>query len=101
MRKISMFVLLSIFSLCLTIKPLTVDASHTSSVPITGNLDKVEQTTSENPKEKEILTEKQTIVKETVLPKTGDKSLCYLSLMGILLLLSGLVVMYRKSKMKE
>ncbi|HCD1404658.1 TPA: hypothetical protein M9309_002855, partial [Listeria monocytogenes] len=71
MRKRSMFVLLSMLSLCLTIKPLAVNASQNSSILVTGNLDKVEQTTSEIPKEKEKLKEKQTIIKESNLPKTG------------------------------
>ncbi|HEL8265323.1 TPA: hypothetical protein U0C96_002835, partial [Listeria monocytogenes] len=72
MRKRSMFVLLSMLSLCLTIKPLAVNASQNSSILVTGNLDKVEQTTSEIPKEKEKLKEKQTIIKESNLPKTGE-----------------------------
>ncbi|EDN9731383.1 cell surface protein, partial [Listeria monocytogenes] len=72
MRKKCMLVLLSMLSLCLTIKPLAVNASQNSSILVTGNLDKVEQTTSEIPKEKEKLKEKPTIIKESNLPKTGE-----------------------------
>ncbi|UPH48364.1 bacterial Ig-like domain-containing protein [Listeria innocua] len=35
------------------------------------------------------------------LPKTGEQSTYYLSLMGIILLLSGLVMMYRRVKLKK
>lgn len=35
------------------------------------------------------------------LPKTGEQSTFYLSLMGIILLLSGLVMMYRRVKLKK
>ncbi|EAE3710531.1 bacterial Ig-like domain-containing protein [Listeria monocytogenes] len=35
------------------------------------------------------------------LPKAGEKSALYLSIMGILLLISGLVMMYRKTKIKN
>ncbi|MBC1667980.1 LPXTG cell wall anchor domain-containing protein, partial [Listeria welshimeri] len=35
------------------------------------------------------------------LPKTGEQSTFYLLVMGILLLLSGLVMMYRRTKVKN
>ncbi|EOC9190085.1 LPXTG cell wall anchor domain-containing protein [Listeria monocytogenes] len=99
MRKINMFVLLSIFSLCLTIKPLPVDASHNSSIPVTGNLDKVEQTTSEISKEKEKLKEKQTIVKETALPKTGEKVDDKVFILGCLVMgITIIVFLYKRKK---
>ena len=99
MKKISMLVLLSIFSLCLTIKPLDVYASQFSSIPATGNLDKIEQTTSEEPKEKEKLTEKQTIIKETALPKTGEKVDDRIFILGCLVMgITIVIVLYKRKK---
>lgn len=101
MKKISMLVLLSIFSLCLTIKPLDGYASQFSSIPATGNLDKIEQTTSEKPKEKEKekLKEKQTIIKETVLPKTGGKVDDRIFILGCLVMgITMVMVLYKRKK---
>ncbi|EOH8749232.1 LPXTG cell wall anchor domain-containing protein [Enterococcus faecalis] len=99
MKKISMLVLLSIFSLCLTIKPLDVYASQFSSIPATGNLDKIEQTTSKEPKEKEKLTEKQTIIKETALPKTGEKVDDRIFILGCLVMgITIVIVLYKRKK---
>lgn len=99
MRKITMFVLLSIFSLCLAIKPLAVDASQLSSIPVTGNLDKVEQTTSEKIKEKEKLNEKQTIIKETTLPKTGETVDDKIFILGCLVMGVTIIVgLYKQKK---
>lgn len=99
MRKISMLVLLSIISLCLAIKPLGVYASQFSSIPVTGNLDRVEQTTPEKPKEKEKLKEKQTIIKETVLPKTGEKVDDKIFISGCLIMgIIVIVILYKRKK---
>ena len=99
MRKISMFVLLSIFSLCMMIKPLAVDASQFSSIPVTGNLDKVEQTISEITKEKDKLTEKQTIIKKTALPKTGEKVEDRIFILGCLII--GITIVLNLYKRKK
>lgn len=97
MRKISMLVLLSIFSLCLTIQPLGVYASQFSSIPVTGKLDRVEQTTSEKEKEKENLKEKQTIIKKTGLPKTGEKVDDKIFILGCLVMgITIIVILYKK-----
>ena len=40
-------------------------------------------------------------IKATLLPKTGEKQTFYLSLRGILLFFSGLIVLYRRCKIKE
>ncbi|HFK2761780.1 TPA: LPXTG cell wall anchor domain-containing protein [Enterococcus faecalis] len=99
MKKISMLVLLSIFSLCLTIKPLGVYASQFSSIPVTGNLDKIEQITSEKPKEKEKLKEKQTIIKETALPKTGEKVDDRIFILGCLVMgITIVMILYKRKK---
>ncbi|MEG7767952.1 LPXTG cell wall anchor domain-containing protein [Listeria monocytogenes] len=99
MRKRSMFVLLSMLSLCLTIKPLAVNASQNSSILVTGNLDKVEQTTSEIPKEKEKLKEKQTIIKESNLPKTGEMIEEKIIILGCLIIgITIIVFVYKRKK---
>ncbi|EAC3466951.1 TPA_asm: cell surface protein [Listeria monocytogenes] len=98
MRKRSMFVLLSMLSLCLTIKPLAVNASQNSSILVTGNLDKVEQTTSEIPKEKEKLKEKQTIIKESNLPKTGEMIDEKIIILGCLIIGITIIVFVYKRK---
>ncbi|MCH5002094.1 LPXTG cell wall anchor domain-containing protein [Listeria monocytogenes] len=99
MRKRSMFVLLSMLSLCLTIKPLAVNASQNSSILVTGNLDKVEQTTSEIPKEKEKLKEKQTIIKESNLPKTGEMIDEKIIILGCLIIgITIIVFVYKRKK---
>lgn len=93
-----MFVLLSMLSLCLTIKPLAVNASQNSSILVTGNLDKVEQTTSEIPKEKEKLKEKQTIIKESNLPKTGEMIDEKIIILGCLIIGITIIVFVYKRK---
>ncbi|MGG5336352.1 LPXTG cell wall anchor domain-containing protein [Enterococcus sp. AZ154] len=99
MKKLSVFVLLSIFSLYLIIKPLAVEASHFSSIPVKGNLDKTEQTTSEKTKEKEKLIEKQTIIKETSLPKTGENVDDKIFILGCLVTgITMIVILYKQKK---
>lgn len=99
MRKRSMFVLLSMLSLCLVIKPLAVHANHNSSILVTGNLDKVEQTTSELPKEKEKLKEKQTIIIESNLPKTGEIIDEKVTILGCLIIgFTLIVILYKRKK---
>ncbi|MCG3305899.1 LPXTG cell wall anchor domain-containing protein [Listeria monocytogenes] len=85
-------------SLCLTIKPLAVNASQNSSILVTGNLDKVEQTTSEIPKEKEKLKEKQTIIKESNLPKTGEMIDEKIIILGCLIIGITIIVFVYKRK---
>ncbi|HDH7119297.1 TPA: LPXTG cell wall anchor domain-containing protein [Enterococcus faecalis] len=40
-------------------------------------------------------------MKDVLLPKAGEEQTFYLSLMGILVLLSSLVIMYRRTKIKN
>lgn len=99
MRKTKLFMLFSIFSLCLAVLPITVEASRDSTIQVTGKLDAVEEeATVESSNEKESLEEKETIIKEGNLPTTGEKKNNIGMFIGVFIVLSVIVIYVDKRK---
>ncbi|MDA3973010.1 LPXTG cell wall anchor domain-containing protein [Enterococcus thailandicus] len=102
MIKISKILILGIFSLYLFSATLEVNASQSSTVQVTGYLDKdlesnthesFEDNSKDNSKE-----EKQTILSKGNLPKTGEASTSSFLVLGFIFTISSILLFLIKRK---
>lgn len=96
MNKISTIVLLGILSLCLNGFSLTVDAAQYPTIQVFGNLDKPEDVPTETDVETHTFEEKQTIIKESSLPKTGENRNFKLIILGFIIIMCWMIYFYQQ-----
>lgn len=87
MNKISKIALLVVIVIQIALSFLTVNASNSSNIKVTGDLGEKKTITFDSSSEKNILEEKKTIIKDEYLPKTGEEVFYGSIFLGITVLL--------------
>lgn len=97
MIKVGNLVFLVILLICLTSVPLTVYASDSTVITVTGKLDEDKEVIDESTNENKSLEEKQTVIKKGQLPKTGE-STTFGMFVGGMLIICVISNVYKKEK---